>query len=235
MSKRIVQIQKVQNVTKLILFLFTLLYTSLSFSQKNIIGTYSVDFKLKDFSTIYSFYENGTFEKTTEGDVGRENYGKGHYYIKNDSLILNYDLTELEENSYHKIKYYENYNNQVKVEINLFDLNKNPIEEVEVINDVNNSRDKPNKDGTIIYFFPKKSGWVKFRVLNYWFGTHEFTITTNLNSQVEVYLRRSSGAGIKDVIFKYRILELNSEKLKLETKSGIMTLKRIENKNNHKP
>lgn len=227
---------KVKSVINKTLFILIVVGNSLvSFTQEKIDGKYSFIDGTGEFYTYYEFFKDEIFTYEHGGDVGRENFGKGHYFIKNDSLILNYNLTKLEENSYHKIKYYENYENQAKIELKIFDLNKTPIEEVEVINNVNNSRDKPNKDGTIIYFFPKNSGWVKFRVLNYWFGSHEFTITTNINSQVEVYLRRSSGAGIKDVIFKYRILELNSEKLKLETKSGIMTLKRIENENNHKP
>lgn len=216
MSKKAIQIQKGLNVNKLIILLLILFNTSLCFSQKNISGTYSIEYKLKYFNSNYTFYENGIFESKSSGDVGISNYGKGHYLIKKDSLFLNYDLTELEADSYHKVKHYKNSDTQIKIELKLFDLYKNQVEEVEVLNDVINTRERPDKEGKIIYYFPNKRGWVTFRVLNYWFGAYEFTLNTNLNSEVEVYLRRSQGVGIKNSIYKYKILEFNEDHIKFE-------------------
>ena len=92
--------QKVQNVNR-ILFLFFLLGISNSiFSQKTLEGRFVGN------TNWYQFHTDNTFDYADVGELGTERYGKGHYTLSKDSLILKYDLTEAKCPGYHIIKTY---------------------------------------------------------------------------------------------------------------------------------
>lgn len=93
---------KVKNVVSILAKVTFFFYSLSIYSQRDIEGIFSVDYGIKDFVTRYHFFDNNIFYMESAGDLGLTEYGKGHYLVKNDSLILNFDLTELKENGYHK-------------------------------------------------------------------------------------------------------------------------------------
>ena len=99
---------KEQNVIKSLLIVVIICLSNNLYCQKKIIGNYSSLKAYQEHYKYYKFNENGIFEYHSGASLGDDEYGKGHYQIKNDSLILNYDLTELKLKSYHKIKEYYN-------------------------------------------------------------------------------------------------------------------------------
>ncbi|MBQ0907656.1 hypothetical protein KBJ98_02945 [Flavobacterium sp. F-328] len=62
----------------------------------------------QEYYNYFDLNANGTFEYHSGACLGDDEFGKGHYQIKKDSLFLNYDLTELEYKSYYKSKEYFN-------------------------------------------------------------------------------------------------------------------------------
>jgi hypothetical protein len=226
MNKKVIHFQKALSVNKFIILSFLLLNTTFCFSQKKLVGTYSLNYKLKDFYTNYIFLKKGIFTYESGGDVAVIDFGKGHYLIKNDSLILNYDLTELKEKSYHQQKSYKNFKDSVLVKINIYDVDKNTLSGIVVKNDVDDLRNKSNKNGVIVFNFKNKKGKVNFRVLDWHFRfeVYEFSLYSNLNHEVNVYLRRRNGIGVKNIIYKYKILEINKKYIKLENKNGIAVI-----------
>jgi len=231
MKPKVIQIQEALNVNKLIVTLLILLNSSFCFSQKSIIGTYDVGNNpsyVVDGGeyTHYEFYKNGIFKRKTSSELGEIDFGKGHYLIKNNSLTLDYDLTELKENSYHRQKSYRNFKDSILVKIKIYDVDKNILSGIVVKNDVDDLRKKSNKDGVIVFKFKNKKGKVNFRVLdwNFQFEVYEFSLYNNLNHEVNIYLRRRNGIGIKNIIYKYKILEFNKEYIKLENKNGIAVI-----------
>ncbi len=111
-------IQKEQNaIRRLIIFLIFIVFYSPIFSQSLLNNTYSHCYGVVDNGTcvIYNFKENGIFEKDVEGELGKTSYAKGHYIVKNDSLVLNYDLTELKYESYFKAQKYFNTKDSIEV------------------------------------------------------------------------------------------------------------------------
>ena len=87
-------------IKKIHLLVF-MIFCSAVFSQSVLNGRYIKCYGAVDNGEclFYTFNKNGIFETDTEGELGKVSYGKGHYTIKNDSLILNYDLTELKYKS----------------------------------------------------------------------------------------------------------------------------------------
>jgi hypothetical protein len=227
--------QKETNVNKVLIFISLICLINTGFSQSKIVGIYDVDDNPSyvvdggEF-THYEFYGNGIFKRNTSGELGEIDFGSGHYLIKNDSLTLDYDLTELKENSYYRQKSYRNFKDSILVKINIYDVDKNTLSGIVVKNDVDDLRNKSNKDGVIVFKFKNKKGKIDFRVLdwNFRFEVYEFSLYNNLNHVVNVYLRRRNGIGIKNVTYKYHIIELNDKYIKLKTKTGIMIWKKRE-------
>ena len=115
--------QKGQSVIKL--FIILLFFSNINvFSQERIKGKYFMVDGTGSHYINYSFNKNNTFEYEDGGHLGATNYGKGHYIIKKDSLVLNYDLTELKEESYFKFKKYYDFKDSIDIKINVFNFNK---------------------------------------------------------------------------------------------------------------
>ncbi|MCD8399206.1 hypothetical protein G1K66_08220 [Tenacibaculum finnmarkense] len=95
--------QKEQNVIKWILIMWIFSLSSQLYCQEEIIGRYTNLMSYQEHYNYFNFNENGVFEYHSGASLGDDEFGKGHYLIKNDSLILNYDLTEPSFKSYHKI------------------------------------------------------------------------------------------------------------------------------------
>ena len=104
-----------QNANKKLplLLLFFISAYAFTFAQRKIEGKYYIKEKEMHIeccaTDTYTFYNNGIFDYAEEGELGIVHYGKGHYTLTKDSLVLNYDLTEVKYPGYYIAKPYTNY------------------------------------------------------------------------------------------------------------------------------
>lgn len=214
--------QKEKNVSKVFFTLVCLLCCSYHIhAQQQLLGIYYVEYRFNDFSTKYTFNEDGIFSTEHSGDLGIESYGKGHYFIKKDSLILDYNLTPLKTNSYHTQKYYENTNDSIVVHLNILDMKRNPIQKVQV---AENSSDKVKKSdikGTVSFTFLKSRKKVQLHVADFRYGVYYFDIWTHLSHDIDVFLKKdpNNATPRKGGIQKFKIIEHTEELIKLKNKN----------------
>lgn len=166
------------------------------------------------------FHKNGIFESKNDGELGLINYGKGHYTIQNDSLFLNYDLTKLKINGFHKNKIYGNFSDTIQVKVSVFDLPGNSLPRVNVINMDFKYAIAVNKNGIAYLRFKKNSGSKKIDISGLCCGNYSFSINTKYNYEIDVFLREefNKPLGIKNEIVKYKIIEFKEDYLLLENK-----------------
>ncbi len=221
--------QKALNVIKVQLLIIIILSSvSKSQAQQKINGKYSKIDLTGDFYTYYLFDDNGIFYYESGGDLGMDTYGKGHYFIKNDSLILNYDLTELKENGHHRYKTYINSNDSVQIKINTFDLDRKILSGVSVIGDVEKEYGVlSNKNGVVYLKFKKEKEKKRITISDLCCGNYSFTINSKLNYEVDIFLRKkfNTSEAIKYEIKKYKIIEFTENHIKLKNdNNGTITL-----------
>ena len=214
--------------------LFFILNNLTSFSQLNIEGKYCLNYKLKDFSTCYSF-KNGIFEYKDSGDIAVIQYGKGHYFIKNDSLILNYDLTEVKENSYHTSKQYYNYKNTIDIKFTIYNFKKEPLHDLMVCGKPNFKCVESNKEGKAILTFKKgkQKDKIEIQIAGGNGSFHQFYVSSNANHEIKVYMSEGfsyfeSPKPIKNQIIKCKITAIGKDTIKLSGKY-IPTLYKVKN------
>ena len=102
--------QKVQNVNRILLFLFLLGISNSMFSQKALEGRFTIN------SHFYNFHANGVFEHKEVGELGIGGYGKGNYILSKDSLIMDYNSTNIEIQGYHILKPYINFRDTIRID-----------------------------------------------------------------------------------------------------------------------
>lgn len=230
MKQKEQQMQREQNVIKFSLFFLLFIISTSIFSQKFIEGKYIIKDGIGDFATICIFNKNGIFKEEAFGHLGVESYGKGHYYIKKDSLILNYDLTDLKTNDYHKYKYFANQKDSIKIRVSIRDMNNKPLSNISILNFKNKIDYKSNSNGIIQFSLRKEKKKIELHIVNDALG-YDFFIWTDKNYEIEVFLRQGNYAiPYKNQISKYKILKLTKEELKLRTQDNkTVTLKKIKN------
>jgi hypothetical protein len=215
--------QKEQSVIRLLLLVFLTCGFNMS-AQKKILGKYSFVDGTGYFFENYSFDKLGLFEYEKGGDLGVSAFGKGHYFTRNDSLILNYDLTELRVNDYHKYKYYLNNKDSIRVKINLYDLNRKPVHDTPVSIFSEKLSKKTDKDGTVEFLLKKGEKQIGFNVANIGFG-YDFSIWKDRNYEIDVFLNLDNyGVPYKDQIIKYEIIELKEDYIILKSGKEILKL-----------
>ena len=119
--------RKEQNVIKSVLVILIFSLSGQLYCQKKINGIYNRLMLNQEHYDYFNFSEKGIFEYHSGASLGDKEFGKGHYFIKNDSLILNYDLTELKEESYFKAKKYYNNKDSITISLTIYDFKNNPI------------------------------------------------------------------------------------------------------------
>lgn len=192
--------------------------SQLIYSQSTLNGKYSNLMPYQEHYNYFEFSDNGTFEYHVGADLGDDEFGKGHYQIKNDSLILNYDLTELKTKSFHKFKTYVNDSDSIKLYVRVFSHSEKVRSNVSVFNLKNRYGEATDKNGLARLAFKKQAGNKTIEVSDLCCGSHSFEIDTKLNYEIEVYLAEglNKPKAIKDQIEKYEILKLNKNELKLK-------------------
>lgn len=220
---------KAINVVKWVIISIILFYSISLFSQKTLEGKFYVEYDLKEFGTSYEFTTDGIFKYSHSGHLGLIEYGQGHYSIIKNSLILNYDLTELEENSYHKYKIYKNSTDSVQIKFNINNMKNIPLEEVSIVGDLKSGYGViSNHIGEAQLKFKKMKGSKKIEISGLCCESYSLIIDTELNYMVELFLRDNfnNPIGIKNEIQKFKILDLSNDQIKIENKGGIKIWKK---------
>ena len=225
--------QKVQNVNR-ILFLFFLLGISNSmFSQKALEGRFVGN------TNWYQFHTDNTFDYADVGELGTERYGKGHYTLSKDSLILKYDLTEAKCPGYHIIKTYQNLRDSIDIKLNIYDFDKKPLPNTKVLLFKGNGKDSgmADIDGKVRLTVEKNNETSTYLMFYYNDTMYKIPeIDLYLSYEIDVFLSKISfiepfekGYAIKDAIQKYKILKNKKDYLELQQPDGtILKLKKVE-------
>lgn len=227
MNQQVNQMQKEKSVKRTLIIISLLFFTCFIHSQKKLDGKYYLPNRTGDFYNYYIFKKD-FFYYESGGHLGIESYGKGHYFIKNDSLVLNYDLTELKINDYHKYKDFINDKDSIKVKITIRDMNNKPLSDIGVLSPRNKMFKTTNKKGTLEYLLKKKKGKIELHVTNENLGYY-LNIWTDRNYDITVFLRQDNyPVAVKNRVNSYKILAISTDSIKLQKGKHTILLKRIE-------
>lgn len=222
---------KEQNVIKLLL---TLSFFCLSFKlycQQEIDGKYSSLMLNQEHYNYFDFNKNGIFEYHAGADLGEIEFGKGHYQIKNDSLILNYDLTKLNKEGYFKTKKFYNSNDSIKINLKIYNLNKEPLSNVMVYSFPTYSATQSNKKGTASLKFKKQrhKDKIKLYVEEMFLSKQVMYLDGDSNYNIDVFMNKSveqfgHPKAIKNQIIKYKIIEHAEDFIKIKKENRVIKL-----------
>lgn len=223
---------KEQNVIKLLLSV-TLFCLSINlYCQKKIIGKYSSLMLYQGYYNSFDFNENEIFEYHSGADLGDDKFGKGHYQIKNDSLILNYDLTKLKQESYFKIKKYYNSKDSIKVNLNIYSFDEEPLYNIIVYSFPNYQSTESDKQGVAYLKFKKGlyKAKVELHIDGEFWAKQVIFLNSDTNYNIDVFMNKSviQGFGhpkaLKNQIIKYKIIEHTNNFIKLKNNSEVIKL-----------
>lgn len=222
---------KEQNATKYLCITFFLLIMPIAYCQNGLNGKYS---NLAENQMNYNYYlfdSNGIFEYHSGSDIGESKYGKGYFFVRNDSLVLDYSLTKLKENSYHRFKKFINSKDSIVINFNLYSLQKNNIKNASILgdNDIKNGVVSDNI-GKAYLRFQKENKPKKIKISHICCGSYEFTINGKFNYDIDIFLKNgiSQPLAIKNELITYKIIELNNIFFKIRTNGKILKYKRLE-------
>lgn len=218
------QIQINRRLFSLFLILFTIL--TKSYGQFKFIGTHCVHYDLKDFSSCYTFTDNGEFEYKHSGHLGVQKYGKGKFKIKDSILTLNYNKTKVKYSSYHKTASWESDIDSITLKFKVLDINGERIKYASIIVDLKNKIGLKTDSSGIANIKIKKSALKnKIRIGHIGYGKHIFEVKFNKSYDFEVYLDGVNNPKlIKDRIFKYQIIEKEGDYSIMKNDGGKKTL-----------
>ena len=204
-----------QKKIKEVFYILFLFFNIFCHGQEKIEGHYKLDDvkfpRLETNVTVFIFYKNGIFEDTTAMELSGfiPNNGKGHYFLSKDSLILNYDLSELKYEPYCKIKQYANYStDSVKLNITVYDENGKLVPNIYVLSDYENKF--TDKEGKVLFKHIKKDEdreiLVRNQEKNYYFYK---SLKGNRNYEIEIFLSPTTPYNPvqKDQISRSRVIE----------------------------
>lgn len=238
MKQKEIQTLKVINVRRVLILIGLICSINIGHSQTKIVGTYVLGTNSPPVhgavTTNYTFYKSGLFEKNTFGQGGKINYGKGHYSIKNDSLILNFDLTELKENSFHKSKVYYNSTDSLQVKLHIYDFERKPLYNIQVWSAPIYVSAESDENGIAILKLKKRKQKEKImiEVVGEFFVKDQIYINANANYEIDVFLSKNEAynwwhpRAFKHDIIKYKIIKSSKEEIKLKTQKGTMLLRK---------
>lgn len=226
---------KEQTVTKYLILLSFLSSFNFLYGQKKLKGKYSRLATLQEHYNYLDFKENGTFEYHAGASLGDDEFGKGNYQIKNDSLFLNYNLTELKEESYFIAKKYYNTKDSIKVNLNIYNFNKEPLYNIIVDSYPNHLSTESSKKGFACLKLKKGSYKEKIEIYidGEFFAKQIIYLDSDTNYNLDVFMSNSISYGfghpkaIKNQMEKYKIIEISKEFLKVEIDNKVMKLIRI--------
>jgi len=235
MNKEATTIQKAQNATKIILFLFYLFTTNNAISQEKLNGSYSCLAPLQEHYNIFSFNEKGQFEYHIGASLGDDYYGKGEYKFTDNQLILNYNKTELIQTSHHVSKIWTNNTEIIDIHFNIFDIEGNPLPYTNIIYRDSLSKNgyngvMANEKGITLLNLKKDRNNLQFEISNLGFNNYKFSIDKNYNYKVSIYLQKDGfGLPILNQIDTLEVVKKKTKYFTVKDKDGkITTWRKIE-------
>ncbi|MCG8860049.1 hypothetical protein [Tenacibaculum finnmarkense] len=225
MNKMVTIMQKEINVKNILCLILIFFSISFSFSQKKLEGVYKLESKLNDFFAKYSFTKNGIFKHESFGDLGLINFGEGHYFIKNDSLILSYDLTKLKKESYYKIKKYYNDSDSIQVKINIHNFDNKPIYNSFIYTYPKNKSTESNKNGEAFLKFKKelRNDKIELHLDGEFLVKQVIYINSDANYIINAFMNENKIIGlshpkaIKNQIKKFKINKINEKQIEINS------------------
>jgi hypothetical protein len=223
MNKMVTMIRKEINVKNILCVILIFFSINLSFTQKKLEGEYKLKLKLNDFSEKFIFTKEGIFKHENFGDLGLINFGEGHYFIKNDSLILNYNLTNLKKESYYKAEKYYNDIDSIQVKINVYNFDNKPIYNSIIYAYPKNKSTESDKNGEAFLKFKKQLGndKIELHLDGEFLVKQVIYIDSDANYIINAFMQKNEIIGlshpkaIKNQIKKFKINEINEEQIKL--------------------
>lgn len=226
--------QKEQNVIKILLTVVVFCLSNNFYCQKKIIGRYSSLMAHQEHYNYFDFNENGIFEYHSGASLGEDEYGKGQYTVKNDSLILNYNLTELKYESYFKAKKYYNSKDSIQVNLNIYNFNKEPLNNIMVYSFPIYKATQSDKKGTASLKLKKQShkDKIKIQIEEIFLAKQVIYLDGDSNYNIDVFMNKSivqfgHPRSIQNQIIKYKIIEYKDDFIKLKDNSGIIKLVKL--------
>ena len=228
--------RKAQNATnKITLLLFVFMVMGNMFGQKPLENYYfNKETSNWDFSDSYLFNKDGTFERESSGDVAIVEYGKGHYTLTKDSLILNYDLTEIRIRGYHILHPYTRFEDSLELRMTMYNIDnkllKNRSKVRYTINGKTRSTGRSDDEGKIRIAYPKGKGIVNLDVC-YNLSCYSFDLPMDDSYEIDVFLSELEsyyhGKAIKNTIERFKVIKHKKDYIILENKQkGEITLRK---------
>ncbi|WP_392448255.1 hypothetical protein ACF3OB_02805 [Capnocytophaga canis] len=235
MNKIIMEMQKVQNVGKIMFFILLLSISTSMFSQKTIEGIYSYVDGTGEFWARLELSKDGYFNYESGMDVGVSEYGKGHYILTKDSLILNYDLTEIKYAGYHILKPYLNLKDSIQIDVIVYDTDKNALPNTQVfIPKEIWAKTLTDNKGKALLNIKEEDAFNDLVIINNEYDAMYSidNISLSFCYEIEVFLLNKiegSGNAIKNTIQKYKIVKRKKNYLELQQPNGtILQFKKVE-------
>lgn len=164
------------------------------FAQQDLTGTFCKTEAIPGFGTCIDFSPEGLFNYVRGGEIN--SIGEGTFIIQNNNLILNYKSLPPNKLSFHRLAIWENFSDSIKVQVRVFDLDKNPLKGINVIYAASEHA-KPegiilnqNGEGSLKFTAEQKEVEMRFSYVGY--QSHMVSLTSNYNYLVEVFLSKDT-------------------------------------------
>ncbi|MDO4782279.1 MAG: hypothetical protein Q4A09_03560 [Capnocytophaga felis] len=221
--------RKAQNVGKIVFFILLLNISNSMFSQKALEG------RFVDNTDWYQFNDDNIFRYINAEGLNIGRYGKGRYTLTKDSLILNYDLTEIKYAGYHILKPYLSLKDSIQVDVIVYDIDKNVLPNTQVFIPKGIwAKTLTDNKGKAQLKIKKEDAFNDLVIINNNVNAMFFIRDINLSFcyEIEVFLTKDFSEmtmGIKNTIQKYKILKNKKDYLELQQPNGtILKLKKVE-------
>lgn len=220
--------RKERSVIKSVFIIFILCSFSQFYGQKSIEGRYSNLMPNQEHYNFFDFKKNGIFEYHSGASLGDDKYGKGHYQIKNDSLILNYDLTEPIKIGYHISKIWRNNKDSICIKFVLFDLNHKVLDPPAASVMYKDSLSKygysgvaANNSGVAVFRLKKEKNNLQFMLSNLGYKPYNLIVDRNYNYEISVFMQnQGEGLPILNQTDTLEIVKQGRKYLEVKNKNG---------------
>lgn len=196
MNKMEQMMHKVVNVTnfnRTFLLLFFLGISIASYTQNKLNGKYSNLMLMQEHFNYIIFNEDKKFEYHKGASLGDDYYGRGNYSIKDDQLILNYNLTQPKITGVHDLSLWNNNKDSIEIHFAIKDLNDIPLKGINIINLDIKDGVQTDSNGFAVFKLPKVNKDYKISCSQVGYLHYKFYINGNNNYQANVTLIHNKG------------------------------------------
>lgn len=208
---------------KIFIFLVLFSVSHQVFCQK-FLGEYLLsNNKDKEQTTLYNFFNNGTFKFVSYGNYAISQYGVGHFSVEKDSLFFNFNLPEQIQETYHKYTFTKSNEDFIELKINFITHTQEKVQNIDVgsIND-NIGLSLNNVDKAVMKL--KKNNEMKKIFISSEYGFYSFEILGKYNYEINVFLKEDFkydfATPIQKTILKYKILKHRKDFFQIQNAEG---------------